>query len=84
MPEGDSVYLVARRLDAALGRQVLGAGELRVPQHATADLAGRTVLANDTHGKHLLTRFYHPATLAGPQARTGWLEPDRAPFPWRA
>ena len=63
MPEGDSVYLVARRLDAALGHQVLGAGELRVPQHATADLAGRTVLANDTHGKHLLTRFTGGLTL---------------------
>ena len=33
--------------------------------------------------KRLLTRFYHPATLASPQARTGWAEPDRAPFPWR-
>lgn len=34
-------------------------------------------------GKRLLTRFYHPATLASPQARTGWAEPDRAPFPGR-
>ncbi len=32
--------------------------------------------------KRLLTRFYHPATLATPRARTGWAEPDRAPFPW--
>ncbi|MFE4265120.1 hypothetical protein [Streptomyces sp. NPDC056883] len=32
--------------------------------------------------KRLLTRFYHPATLAGRHARTGWTEPDRAPFPW--
>ncbi|NGN69821.1 hypothetical protein G5C51_38775 [Streptomyces sp. A7024] len=32
--------------------------------------------------KRLLTRFYHPATLASPEARTGWAEPDRAPFPW--
>ena len=32
--------------------------------------------------KRLLTRFYHPATLATPQARTGWAPPDRAPFPW--
>jgi hypothetical protein len=34
-------------------------------------------------GKRLLTRFYRPATLAGAQARTGWVEPDLAPFPWR-
>lgn len=33
--------------------------------------------------KRLLTRFYHPATLASAQARTGWVEPDRAPFPWQ-
>jgi hypothetical protein len=32
--------------------------------------------------KRLLTRFYHSTTLAGPQARTGWVEPDLAPFPW--
>lgn len=31
--------------------------------------------------KRLLTRFYEPATLATPDARTGWVEPDRAPFP---
>ena len=57
MPEGDSVFLVARKLDAALRGELLGAGELHVPAHATADLAGRRVLGNDTHGKHLLTRF---------------------------
>jgi len=33
--------------------------------------------------KRLLTRFYRSATLASPQARTGWVEPDLAPFPWR-
>ncbi|KJK59230.1 hypothetical protein [Saccharothrix sp. ST-888] len=31
--------------------------------------------------KRLLTRFYRPATLAGPQAKNGWVEPDLAPFP---
>jgi hypothetical protein len=32
--------------------------------------------------KRLLTRFYRPATLAGTPARSGWVEPDAAPFPW--
>jgi hypothetical protein len=32
--------------------------------------------------KRLLTRFYRSTTLAGSQARTGWVEPDLAPFPW--
>ncbi|MET9860440.1 hypothetical protein ABZY93_14175 [Streptomyces smyrnaeus] len=34
--------------------------------------------------KRLLNRFYHSATLAGPRARTGWVEPDVAAFPWHA
>ncbi|WP_328681451.1 hypothetical protein OG905_37145 [Streptomyces sp. NBC_00322] len=33
--------------------------------------------------KRLLTRFYRPATLASAPARTGWVEPDLAPFPWQ-
>jgi hypothetical protein len=33
--------------------------------------------------KRLLTRFYRPATLAGAAARTGWVPPDLAPFPWQ-
>lgn len=63
MPEGDTVYRLARRLDGALRGKRLHAGELRVPAHATADLAGRTVLEHDTHGKHLLTRFDGGLTL---------------------
>ncbi|MCP3802868.1 hypothetical protein NLX83_26690 [Allokutzneria sp. A3M-2-11 16] len=31
--------------------------------------------------KRLLLRFYRSATLAQPQARTGWVEPDLAPIP---
>lgn len=33
--------------------------------------------------KRLLTRFYRPATLTSPRARSGWAEPDLAPFPWQ-
>ena len=33
--------------------------------------------------KRLIARFYHPATLASPRARTEWTVPDRAPFPWQ-
>ena len=63
MPEGDTVYALARRLDDALRDRVLTHGELRVPAHATADLAGRTVLSHVTHGKHLLTRLSGDLTL---------------------
>ena len=34
--------------------------------------------------KRLLTRHYSAAALASPQARSGWVEPDLAPFPWRS
>jgi hypothetical protein len=34
--------------------------------------------------KRLLTRFYRSSTLASTEARAGWVEPDLAPFPWRA
>ncbi|MDL9980727.1 hypothetical protein [Microbacterium candidum] len=34
--------------------------------------------------KKLLTRFYRSATLAGSQARAGWVEPDVAPLPRHA
>jgi hypothetical protein len=33
--------------------------------------------------KRLLTRFYRTPTLASARARTGWVEPDLAPFPWQ-
>ena len=63
MPEGDSVWLVARKLDAALTGRRLSAGELRVASLVGAELIGRTVRENDTHGKHLLTRFDNDQTL---------------------
>ena len=34
--------------------------------------------------KRLLGRFYRSATLAGASARSGWVEPDLAPFPWQS
>lgn len=63
MPEGDSVYKEARRLGPELKGRTLLRGELRVPAHATDDLAGHTVTELDTHGKHLLTRFDSGLTL---------------------
>ena len=65
MPEGDSVWKAARRLrEQLVGRPVL-ASDFRVPQHATADLSGRTVTAFDSYGKHMLTRFSPTVDDAG-------------------
>src|SRR6478735_7052860 len=57
MPEGDTVFRTAQRLDRALAGAVLVQGDLDVPQHATADLTGATVLEVVPVGKHLLTRM---------------------------
>lgn len=63
MPEGDTVYRLARRLQDSLGGRVLQRADLRVPQHATADLSGVGIREFATHGKHLLTRFEDGSTL---------------------
>ena len=56
MPEGDAVWLTARRLHAALAGKVLTRSDFRVPRFATADLSGQTVTETISRGKHLLTR----------------------------
>jgi endonuclease-8 len=63
MPEGDTVWQAARRLDDALAGHRLVRAELRVPSLATAELRGRTVLEVVPRGKHLLTRFDGGLTL---------------------
>ncbi|MEU1971625.1 DNA-formamidopyrimidine glycosylase family protein [Microbacterium sp. NPDC019599] len=57
MPEGDTVFQTARRLDAALAGQEVTRFELRVPQVATVDLRGETVHGVASRGKHLLHRI---------------------------
>ena len=57
MPEGDTVWLAGRNLDRALHGRELVTGDLRVPQLATSDLAGRTVHEVASVGKHLLFRL---------------------------
>lgn len=68
MPEGDSVWKLARRLDRQLAGHTVVRSDFRTPALATRDVSGREVLGHDTHGKHLLTRFSGadgspPATL---------------------
>ncbi len=57
MPEGDTVWLAGRRLHDALAGRPLTRSDFRVPQLATADLAGRTVTEVVSRGKHLLFRL---------------------------
>ncbi len=57
MPEGDTVYLAAKRMAAALSGKRLTRGELRHPRLVEHDLSGRTVLGVHSVGKHMFTRF---------------------------
>jgi len=57
MPEGDTVYQTARRLDRALSGQVVSRTDVRVPAYATVDLAGQTVHSVVSRGKHVLMRI---------------------------
>ena len=63
MPEGDTVWLAAKRLHEALAGGVLTTSDFRVPQLATTDLTGRRVLEVVPRGKHLLTRVEGGLTL---------------------
>jgi endonuclease VIII len=57
VPEGDTVWRTAQRLERALKGQILTATDFRVPAFATWDLAGASVLETISRGKHLLTRL---------------------------
>ncbi|MGK5739018.1 DNA-formamidopyrimidine glycosylase family protein [Micromonospora sp. URMC 103] len=65
MPEGDTVWNTARVLHRALAGATLTASEFRVPQLATADLAGWTVRESAARGKHLLLRLEAPTDAGG-------------------
>jgi endonuclease-8 len=63
MPEGDTVWLTAHRLNAALGGRPLRQADLRVPKLATVDLSGLTLLEAVARGKHLMLRLEGGRTL---------------------
>ncbi|GAA4478975.1 DNA-formamidopyrimidine glycosylase family protein [Microbacterium panaciterrae] len=57
MPEGDTVYRAARRLDRALSGGTVTRFDLRVPERATIDLTGSVVHEVVPRGKHILMRI---------------------------
>jgi endonuclease VIII len=63
VPEGDTVWLTARRLHEALAGRVLTRSDVRVPRYATTDLSGRVVTGCVARGKHLLTRVAGGVTV---------------------
>jgi endonuclease-8 len=63
VPEGDTVWRTAQRLDAALAGRPVVEADLRWPEISTADLRGRTTLEVRSRGKHLLHRLEGGLTL---------------------
>lgn len=63
MPEGDTVFRACAKLHRALAGRTLIRAELRVPQHATAELTGMTVTEVVPRGKHQLVRLGSGLTL---------------------
>jgi endonuclease VIII len=63
VPEGDTVWLTAHRLNQALAGRPLSVSDFRVPALATVDLCGRTVTEVLARGKHILTRLDNDLTV---------------------
>jgi endonuclease VIII len=63
VPEGDTVWLAAKRLHDALAGRVLTSSDFRVPQLATTNLTGQTVVEVVSRGKHMLMRLDSGVTL---------------------
>lgn len=63
MPEGDTVWRTAHRLDQALAGRPLTVCDLRWAELATVDLRGETTLEVVSRGKHLLQRLDSGRTL---------------------
>jgi endonuclease-8 len=57
MPEGDTVFVTAARVHAALAGHTLMRTDFRVPRYATVDFSGRSFLEARARGKHLLFRI---------------------------
>jgi endonuclease-8 len=63
MPEGDTVWLAAKRMNLALGGRQLTKFDLRVPRLALVDFTGQTVNEVVPVGKHMLIRLGNEQTL---------------------
>lgn len=83
MPEGDTVWLAARRMDAAFAGTVLTAADLRVPELAGTDLTGLRVQEVRSRGKHMLTRLENGTTLHTHFRMDGTWRIDRTGTRWR-
>lgn len=83
MPEGDTVWLTAHRLDQALAGRRLERAELRVPAYATTRLAGTSVTEVRARGKHILIRLADGRTVHSHLRMDGSWRLSPRGRPWR-
>ena len=83
MPEGDTVFLAATRLDEAMAGKELLKTDFRVPRFAALDLSGKTVENVVPRGKHLLFRIEGGHTLHTHYKMEGSWHVYRHGQPWR-
>jgi endonuclease-8 len=63
VPEGDTIWRAANRLNTAFAGHLITECDFRVPRLATASIAGATMLQVQARGKHLLMRLDDERTL---------------------
>lgn len=83
MPEGDTVFLAARRLREALAGRTLTRTDFRVPRYATVDLTGKAVDGVVSRGKHLLIRVGPHTTIHTHFRMDGTWRTFPSGQPWR-
>ena len=71
MPEGDTLFRIARTLTQALVGRPLTVVESTVPALAAAQLVGRTTVAVAAHGKNLMIRLDDERTIYSHLRMTG-------------
>lgn len=78
MPEGDTVWRTATRLDRALAGEPITLSDLRFPEIATLDVRGATTLEVASRGKHLLHRLDTGVTIHSHLKMEGQWRVERA------
>lgn len=71
-----------QKYNATVSRAWVQAVGFHVAEHPVDDFDAFAAAEPALLDKRLLSRFYSAALLASPEARGGWVEPDRKPFPW--
>ncbi|MEO6653322.1 MAG: DNA-formamidopyrimidine glycosylase family protein [Ilumatobacteraceae bacterium] len=78
MPEGDTLRLLATRINDRLGGGVVERSIVRDPRLVGVDLAGTTLVDADAYGKHLFVRFDDGRSLHAHLRMTGGFAVGRA------